>query len=351
MATKTPTPTDYYKLLGIGRGATQDYIKSAFRFMAKAYHPDRNPGPEAAAKFAAISEAYEVLSDPDKRKRYDDTGSAAPTTIASKAGSYQLDGVPIPGDVAEIYKSGPHAVKVTRTPGDSDLLENEVAKLKLVSPPKEDENNGWPRYFPRLVDSFKVNDGSGNRQVNVTKWLGEFYSLTEVRKAYPNGVSLEAGVWMFNRVLEAIGHLHREKGLIHGAITPDHIMINPDNHGAKLIGFSACVKDGEKVKIASPWWIDMYAPEILAKKPVSPSTDIYMAAKSIMCTMGAIPSPDCILPYSLPAYFRSFMGGCIFNAQSARPQDAWVLHAELKDLMEKNYGPRKWTPFHMPARA
>lgn len=66
---------DYYRILGVSRNATQDEIKSAFRKLALKYHPDRNPGDkEAEAKFKEINEAYEVLSNPEKRKIYDSYG-------------------------------------------------------------------------------------------------------------------------------------------------------------------------------------------------------------------------------------------------------------------------------------
>ena len=66
---------DYFKVLGVERSADADAIKRAFRKLARQYHPDVNPGDaNAEAKFKEVSEAYEVLSDPDKRRRYEQFG-------------------------------------------------------------------------------------------------------------------------------------------------------------------------------------------------------------------------------------------------------------------------------------
>jgi len=67
---------DYYQTLGVDKGASEKQIKSAFRKLARKYHPDVNPNdPQAEAKFKEINEAYEVLSDPEKRAKYDQLGA------------------------------------------------------------------------------------------------------------------------------------------------------------------------------------------------------------------------------------------------------------------------------------
>src|SRR5437762_11568102 len=65
---------DYYKALGVPKNASTDDVKKAYRKLARQYHPDVNKKPDAEKKFKEINEANEVLSDPDKRKRYDTVG-------------------------------------------------------------------------------------------------------------------------------------------------------------------------------------------------------------------------------------------------------------------------------------
>ena len=69
---------DYYEVLGVDKNADDAALKKAYRVLAKKYHPDMNPGDkEAEAKFKEASEAYAVLSDPEKRRQYDQFGHAA----------------------------------------------------------------------------------------------------------------------------------------------------------------------------------------------------------------------------------------------------------------------------------
>ena len=79
-------PRDYYEVLGVGRDADAAAVKKSYRKLAKKYHPDVNKGTEAKAKFAEVQEAYEVLSDPEKRKLYDQFGHAGVHAGAGAAG-------------------------------------------------------------------------------------------------------------------------------------------------------------------------------------------------------------------------------------------------------------------------
>ena len=65
------TKRDYYEVLGLSKGASEDEIKKAYRKLSKKYHPDINKEPDAEEKFKEVSEAYEILSDPQKRAAYD----------------------------------------------------------------------------------------------------------------------------------------------------------------------------------------------------------------------------------------------------------------------------------------
>ena len=108
---------DYYEILEINKNATEEEIKKAYRKLAKKYHPDANPDnkKEAEEKFKEVSEAYEVLSDPQKRRMYDQFGHDGPQGFGGESGngyySYTssgfngFDGFSDFGDLGDIFSS------------------------------------------------------------------------------------------------------------------------------------------------------------------------------------------------------------------------------------------------------
>jgi molecular chaperone DnaJ len=82
-----PAKPDYYKTLGVGKNASEDEIKKAYRKLARKYHPDRNPGDkQAEERFKEISQAHDVLGDPEKRKQYD--RGTGPFSFATAGGGF-----------------------------------------------------------------------------------------------------------------------------------------------------------------------------------------------------------------------------------------------------------------------
>ena len=147
----TTPKKDYYEILGVKKSASADDIRKAFRKLARKYHPDVNPGDKAAEeKFKSLSEANEVLSDPKKRKIYDQVGFYSDNIDAATAEAYARAGGGSAGPGAG-FPGAPSGRRRARRPNFdfggfdfTDMFEN--AKGRKAS------NSGTrqlPRYFLR----------------------------------------------------------------------------------------------------------------------------------------------------------------------------------------------------------
>ncbi len=100
---------DYYEVLGVPRDATPEHVKKAFRKLAMKYHPDRNNSGDAGEQFKAVNEAYEVLSDQERRAMYDRFGHAGPQSAFGGARGFEGFGFsePKPDEPPENYPAWP----------------------------------------------------------------------------------------------------------------------------------------------------------------------------------------------------------------------------------------------------
>lgn len=154
---------DYYEVLGIQKGASDDEIKKAYRQMAKKYHPDLNPGDkEAEARFKEVNEAYEVLSDAQKKARYDQYGHAGvdPNFGAGGYQGYGFDGMDI--DLGDIFSSffGGGAGGSRRSNPNAPRRGTDVSASVVISF-EEAARGSKQQVQVRLVDTCSDCHGSG----------------------------------------------------------------------------------------------------------------------------------------------------------------------------------------------
>ncbi|QFU86847.1 adenylate cyclase [Amycolatopsis sp. YIM 10] len=293
-----------------------------YRELATALHPDRNPGDERAHRAAATL-----------NRLYDDWKRPRRQTVTTATSSYTLTGPHAIGSIATTYRTtGPHLVKLVRDPALNPLLHAEWTALRALD--DLTERHRWLRpYYPRLIDTSGP-VARGDRAFTVLDPLIDgFTTLADIRKAFPGGLDGRDYAWMHRRLLRAVAGAHRA-GVVHGHITPDNVLVHPEQHGIVLVGWSFAVGDGE-LPVAVDNSAD-YPPEVHKGQPVTAATDVHM-----LHTMMA----DLLAPGENRQ--RTFATWCTQDAPAQRP-DAADLLDEYDELLGELYGPRTFRPFTIP---
>lgn len=343
-------------------------INVAYRQITQKVHPDKfqkEPKllPVAEAAFMRLTELHRQADEKVRAGTYGDRKAKPPApkpvhhdpfTVRVGPNVYEVEGVPLySGDICDLYKCVRNGYdkrevlfKVAQHPGDNDLVENE-AKILADLFPKGAKDERFYLYLPRLYDAFMLR-GTSNRRVNVIEPADGFVPLTKVIHDYPSGIDFRDMAWMLRRALEALHYVHNRKGIIHGAILPSHILINPKTHGAKIVDWCYAVRAGESkhIKAMSGPFAEAYAPEILAKKPPTPATDIFMAMKCAVYLLSGHFDEN-RLPASVPAALSGFLRGCLLTKPASRPQDARLVYDEFSDVLQRLVGKPKFREFVM----
>jgi serine/threonine protein kinase len=269
------------------------------------------------------------------------------------ADKYTVRGLIGRGDISEIYDATgvdnePILLKVCRSSENNDLMENEFGVLTAARTSPQWIKEGETK-LPLPRESFHIGD---NRRVtsfaltpgNGKPSLREVSTLAEVHIAYPVLDPRDAA-WMFNRIIDALHCLHAT-GFVHGAVTPDHFIIEPESHRGQLLDFGYAVRAGGRVTALSPDWRSIYAPEILGSEPVTPATDIYMAAQC-MCYLLGISSLTQAATAPCPLPMFRFLKACLLGPKH-RIQNTWQVHDDFRNVLTEIYGERKFRVFSMP---
>ena len=330
---------------------TADELARAYRRAAKLCHPDLHPAHAEAAQdsFIQLTRWYEVARRQLGTDPHTASPAVAPILLRHKHHTYQVDpAVAFAGDFANLYRAtelstaSTVALKIARQSRDNDLLIAERTALHRIA---AQTDPAYHAYFPRLLDAFSHADVSTHdtrtRATNVLTWIGGAYTLDELRRAYPTGIDAKDVVWIWRRLLVALGAAHRT-GIVHGAVLPPHVCVLPKEHGLVLIGWSCAVETGSLIPAISEPYEHYYPKEVMSKQPTTPATDVAMAARCMLFLLG-------IKLEDAPAALGRFFRGCMLPHPRQRPQDAWALLREFDELLARLWGRRTFHPFSVPA--
>lgn len=367
-------PEDVFGHLG---GKTKkekdDALRHSYRNLVKALHPDRHNGDVKAAELSKqlFQELEKLHAEAERRLTRGSYGSREPLPEKIPViinGKYVCEKAFIPGDVADLYfaslesskSRGNLLVKAARSSSDNDLLVAEQIMLELLH--RKLPKDTWGQCVPTILDSFLLNDGKfQKRRVNVMDRFDGFLTAEEIRRRMPNGIDARTFAWMWKRLLVLLDWTYHT-GIVHGAILPPHVMFYPDNDGGKqrdirkhsirLVDWCYAVDYKNRTRLSAwlPQWKDYYAPEVLAKEPLGPWTDLYMGAATMVYMLGDF-KKNGLLTFDfagLPGSMAGSLAQCLEHDPKKRPQSLSEYFIDFTELLKKEYGAPKWYDFVVP---
>jgi hypothetical protein len=352
---RATTPEDVF---GQMTGTSEEMLEAGrtlFRQLAKVLHPDLYTGTaqwaQANLAFTQLARFWEQARTKIASGTYGTQSAFTPFLLQTSTTTYTVERLLARGDICALYVGyakgpGSRILKIPLQPGDNDLPANEARILKHL---QASPDYAQLRHFvSQLVESFAYQEKSSGitRQINVLEHIDGLHSLKEVCTVYPRGIDPRDMAWIWRRLLVALGFAHAS-GVIHGAVLPTHILLQPREHGVVLIDWSYAVREGELISAISGEYRPWYPAEVFAHEEPLPGLDIFMAACCMFNLLGGDPLKQ-TLPASVPKPLASYLQRCTLAHPGQRPQDARLLLSEFDALIARLWGPRTFREFVMP---
>jgi hypothetical protein len=323
-----------------GALADETALSEAYRKLALLAHPDRGGDAGLFVKLGYWrDEARKRLAEGtygQRRAPFD------PVTLRVNGEVLTLTGVLAEGLMTTVYEAEYPAptgfrafVKIARSPADNDLLEREGSTLNALWRPDDDpiaEREFFAKqrvYVPRPLTRFAITDAERRQRAGLvlTVPAGRCFTGKELReRKFPRGIEAKQVWWIWRRLLLTLWLAHL-RGYAHGAVTPDHLLIYPEQHGLVLLDWAASAKLGiEPVPLADPHWKALQPPELFTKAPAAVPSDLYQAASTALYLLGDEEK-------TVAEPIRRFIARCRDLKPGRRPQDAEHAHAVLGRLL------------------
>jgi hypothetical protein len=301
---------------------------------------------EEAVPVARFRQAFEAWNAPE---------SHGFTSWVSFGGSHWATGeIVARGEVSDVY-----AARRARWPTERALLK--VLRDRRYAPAFEHE---W-EVLTALQDSAAAAGGSfagrlpqpilhgdmtagapAGARAMLLSWADGFrHTFEDVRGAYPHGIEPRASIWIWRRILETLAFLHRS-GFVHGAVLPQHLLVEDGEHGVRLVGYRAADHPGARLRDVCARFEEIYPRALLGRRKLQPALDLAMSARCLAALLGGDPASGTV-PAAVPAPLAEEIGR-VASLDGEPASEAWALRERLGELARELFGPPTFCPLRMP---
>lgn len=302
---------------------------------------------ESSVSASKFHEAFRVWNSPESYQM--------PSWVSIGDHNWALEKYIAHGDLSDVY-TGRRArfpterviLKLLRNREDAELLDNEwnvLEKLQRSGAPGADM---FTALLPQPVIHGDCTAGSfSGRRVSIFRWTSGFHhSCEEVIQVFPQGIPPRASIWVWRRILEVLSFIHAS-GMAHGAILPSHLLIQENDHGVRLVGYSRAGRLGDKLQTAPPGSEAFYPQPVGSWSTLSTQLDLVMSARCISALLGGNPAQGS-LPTAVPAPLAAVIKRVALADSAGANTDAWTLREELGEIATQVFGAPQFIPIVMP---
>lgn len=351
-------------------------LRRKYFFFAKQVHPDHAPTAvkeQATEVFQLLRNLYEAAEDAARKGAYEQTfapgfyrtngrAAAVDTVVLQSAlAIYRLSPIPLwRGDFSSLYRAVALGsdqqvlVKIAVDPTVNALLEWEAkVVLRFHNPTATGKLVRIRPYVPKLLDTFVIAGERGQRfRANVLAYRSGLVSLAEILTAYPDGLDPRDAAWIFRRILSQT-LAATMIGVVHGALVPDHVLVDPLLHDPVHIGWLHAIDNpqtsNKRITMLIDRWRDWYPPEVLRKQKPDHRTDLYMAGKTMMRLVGGDTARN-TLPRTVPDTIGQIIRQCVSASPARRPDDGRAVLDGITRAIRDAWG-KAYRPLSMPVRS
>ena len=240
-------------------------------------------------------------------------------------------------------------IKLLRDEQNKELFENEWQRIGELQRSKAPGAEFFSGLLPQPIIHGKITGENHNGQIaSVFRWESGFkYNLADILKDNPKGIPVRASIWLWRRILEMLNFIHTS-GLVHGAVLPQHILIQENEHGARLIGYTATGFTGKLLNSIATEYQECYPEWFKKGSRLTEQADLVMSARCIIAALGG----DAIKG-TLPKDVPQPLAKVILRVATAKEKEqiapnAWALRDELGLVADQVYGDSVFIPIDMP---
>lgn len=261
------------------------------------------------------------------------------------------------GDISEVY-TGQRArwptelvlVKLLRDHKDAALFDIEWEMLQLLQRSDAPGSDTFTTLIPQPIAHGDIVTGPhAGKRASIFRWVSGFqHTFEEVVQAYPQGIPPRASIWVWRRILEVLSFIHNS-GMAHGAVLPSHLLVQENDHGVRLVGYSAAGRLGDRLRTIPHSYESFYPKSVRSTPILTAQLDLIMSARCIAALLGGDPETSS-LPKSVPSQLANLVQEiALTKPTDAIKKDAWKLREELGGIANKVFGAPQFIPIVMPS--